>query len=134
MKKEVVRSIVIKSVLSLLAVFILMVVIGAFVPVGNKNPESDNVFPSDFSLLNFDKSRNYQKVEMSDLDGVHTIYDNIYQGDVVNWKEDADEMFIILAPSFMKGSAIAISSDGAVQFILHIFEISSLSILSNGPM
>lgn len=92
MKNKVVRSIVIKSVLSLLAVFILMIIIGAFVPVGNKNPESDNIFPSDFSLLNFDKSRNYQKVEMSDIEGVHTLHDNVYNGEVINWKEDADDI------------------------------------------
>ena len=92
MKNKVVRSIVIKSVLSLLAVFILMIIIGAFVPVGNKNPESDNIFPSDFSLLNFDKSRNYQKVEMSDIEGVLTLHDNVYNGEVINWKEDADDI------------------------------------------
>ena len=50
MKNKVVRSIVIKSVLSLLAVFILMIVIGLFVPVGNKNPESDN-FPSGYNYF-----------------------------------------------------------------------------------
>ena len=92
MKNKVVRSIVIKSVLSLLAVFVLMIIIGLIVPVGEKDPKSDNIFPSDYTLLNYDSSRYHKKVQMSELENVNTIYDKTYDGEVVNWKEDADDI------------------------------------------
>ena len=93
MKNKVVRAIVIKSMLALLAVFVLMIIIGLFVPVGNANPESDNVFPSDFSLLNFDDSRNYQKVKMSEVNVKNLVDDSIYGEEVLDWEEEAEDIF-----------------------------------------
>lgn len=93
MKNKVVRAIVVKTALALVAVFALMVIVGLIVPVGNANPESDNVFPSDFSLLNFDDSRNYQKKEISEVVPAKDLeHDSIYGGEVLNWEENADDI------------------------------------------
>ena len=78
MKKEKIRAIVVKVVLALVAVFVLMAVVGLCVPVGNEAPSSDNAFPSGFSLLDFDSSRNYLKVDMDDVDPEHAKKDTQY--------------------------------------------------------
>ena len=92
MKNKVVRAIVVKSALGLLAVFVLMVIVGLCVPVGNKNPESHNTFPSDFSLLNYDASRAPEKKEMSEVDDNRVEYDAAYDGSIIDWEEDADDI------------------------------------------
>ena len=62
MKNKVVRAIVVKTALALVAVFALMVIVGLIVPVGNADPASDNVFPSDLSLLNAPTQKGTQRV------------------------------------------------------------------------
>ena len=97
MKNKVVRAIVVKIALAFVAVFALMVIVGLIVPVGNADPASDNVFPSDLSLLNFDDSRNYQRVKMSEV-GTKNLEDNAeyekkYDGEqVFDWEEDAEDI------------------------------------------
>lgn len=92
MKNKVVRAIVVKASLGILAVFVLMVIVGLIVPVGNANPESNNVFPSDFSLLNYDASRAPKKVEMSEVEDKRVIYDDVYDGSIIDWEEDAEDI------------------------------------------
>lgn len=96
MKKEKIRAIFVKVVLALVAVFVLMAVVGLFVPVGNSKPKSDNVFPSGISLLNFDDSRNHLKVDMDEVDPVHAKKDTQYNDYVIEWKEGDDDISFVV--------------------------------------
>ena len=91
MKKEKIRAIVVKVVLAFVAVFVLMAIVGLFVPVGNAKPNSDNIaFSSDFSLLNFDGTRKHQVIKMDEVDGAKKI--TTYNDYVIEWKEDGEDI------------------------------------------
>jgi len=87
MKKEKIRAIVVKVVLALVAVFVVMAVVGYFIPVGNANPSSDNVFPSAFSLLDYDESRKPEIIKLDEVYPDRVVKESQYEGFVIDWVE-----------------------------------------------
>ena len=127
MKKDLVKKIIVKTTLAFSAIFVLMMVIGLLVPVGEANPESDNIFPSDFSLLNFDDSRNYQTVEMNTID-TGAVFDSKYDGYVIDWEENDSDIKFNISMSKAGKYQIAVDYLSCQTTVTNI----SINVLVNG--
>ena len=108
MNKEKIRKYLIRGLLGFLAINLVLILVGLFVPIGKAESKGDNLFPSDYSLLNFDKSRIYKPIDMDEYDSTRTEFDNEYKGHVIKWTDEKD---IILELEDVKAGTYEIALD-----------------------
>ena len=83
MKNKVVRAIVVKTALALVAVFALMVIVGLIVPVGNAKKLADAMSAMIDSIDKYDSSKIRAKADKYSFDKVGSRLVDIYKS-VIN--------------------------------------------------
>ena len=117
MKKIIIKKIIKLTILTVLSFFVIMIILSFFVNVSKETIEANNLFPhySEYHLLDKDETKEYQEYPISDIyDNLinhdNLIYDEQYQGNVLEWLTDTELRFHI---SILEASAYQIALDYA---------------------
>lgn len=96
MNKNKIIKISKKCLLGFLAINLILIIISLFINVDKIAMNEDNIFPPSLSLLDFDTTRNYQKIRIASLLEESELEDNSeYKEKVYRWENEKEINFNI---------------------------------------